>query len=67
MDIRMPVMNGIEAAKRIREFDSEIPIIALSANAYAEDIQQSLAAGMDAHLLKPINKDLLFAALEKVL
>lgn len=58
MDIRMPVMNGLDAARAIRALDREdaenIPIIAMSANAYQEDVQQSLDAGMNAHLTKPI-------------
>jgi signal transduction histidine kinase len=59
LDVRMPIMDGLEAAKAIRASshpDSKaIPIIALSANAYEEDIRQSLAAGMNAHLAKPID------------
>lgn len=55
MDIRMPVMDGLVATKKIRETDSKIPIIALSANTYKEDVEQSLAAGMNAHIGKPIN------------
>lgn len=59
MDMQMPVMNGLEATAAIRKLDSEtaknIPIIALIANAYHEDIQKCLAAGMNAHLSKPIN------------
>lgn len=58
MDIQMPVMNGMEAADIIRRMPykkaSEIPIIALTANAYQEDIQRCLAAGMNTHLSKPI-------------
>lgn len=61
MDMQMPVMNGPEATAAIRKLDSEtakhIPIIALTANAYHEDIQKCLAAGMNAHLSKPINID----------
>ncbi len=59
MDIQMPVMDGYEATKRIRELPSpelsHIPIIALSANAFAEDYQKSLDAGMNAHFPKPID------------
>lgn len=58
MDIKMPVMDGLEAAGRIRALnrpDSRtVPIIALSANAYQEDMEKSMAAGMQAHLAKPI-------------
>ena len=61
MDMQMPVMNGLEATAAIRKLDSEtakhIPLIALTANAYHEDIQKCLAAGMNAHLFKPINID----------
>ena len=58
MDVNMPVMNGLEATRAIRKLDrkdaQEIPIIAMSANAFAEDVQESLKAGMNAHLTKPI-------------
>ncbi len=63
MDIRMPIMNGLEATKEIRKFDKQIPIIALSANAYKEDIDKSLKAGMNAHLSKPIEADQLYNSL----
>ncbi|MCH3967904.1 MAG: PAS domain-containing protein [Atopobiaceae bacterium] len=59
MDIRMPVMDGLEAARAIRASDhpdaGTVPIIAMSANAFEEDRQASLAAGMDAHLAKPVD------------
>lgn len=59
MDLQMPVMDGIEAAKTIRSLEREdaadIPIIALSANVYTEDVAASSAAGMNGHLAKPIN------------
>ena len=58
MDVQMPVMNGYEATKAIRrsshELAKKIPIIAMTANAFSEDIQHSLAAGMNAHVSKPI-------------
>ena len=67
MDLRMPVMDGLEATRRIRALDREdvktIPIIALSANAYDSDVQNSLSAGMDAHLAKPADSDQLYAML----
>lgn len=68
MDIQMPVMNGYEAAKAIREMypDAKLPIIALSANAFAEDKEASLNAGMNAHVAKPIKLDELFATLAEV-
>ena len=58
MDVQMPVMNGYEATKAIRRSSHElaktIPIIAMTANAFSEDIQHSLAAGMTAHISKPV-------------
>lgn len=66
MDIRMPDMNGYEAAKAIRgsshPMAGKIPIIALTANAFSEDVQKSLAAGMTMHLTKPIDIELLSEA-----
>ena len=67
MDIRMPVMNGLEAAREIRKFDKEIPIIALSANAYLEDIKKSKEAGMNAHLAKPIIREELYSNLSALI
>lgn len=61
MDIQMPVMNGYDAAKKIRSLDrtdSNIPIFAMSANAYAEDMEQAQAAGMTGYLTKPINLEI---------
>ena len=58
MDIQMPVMDGLEAARQIRASarpDRRIPIVALSANAFDEDTQRSLDAGMQAHLAKPVD------------
>ena len=61
MDIMMPVMNGLDAAKAIRGLSRPdaptVPIIALSANAFAEDIVRSSEAGMDAHITKPIDEN----------
>ena len=63
MDVQMPVMNGYEATKAIRrsshELAKKIPIIAMTANAFSEDIQHSLAAGMNAHVSKPIEMKVL--------
>ena len=63
MDIQMPVMNGYEATKAIRRSSHElaktIPIIAMTANAFSEDIQHSLAAGMNAHVSKPVDMKVL--------
>ena len=71
MDIRMPVMDGLEATRNIRAMqrsDAEaIPIIALSANASDEDIQNSLESGMDIHLSKPVDSDKLFETLKKLI
>jgi len=67
MDIQMPVMNGYEATKAIRSLDGtyykNLPIIAMSANAYDEDVRNCLDAGMNAHLAKPFQPDDLFNAL----
>ncbi len=69
MDIRMPVMDGIEAAKAIRELDRAdtkvIPIIAMTANAYDEDRKMTSEAGMNDHLAKPIETQLLYQTLYK--
>ena len=63
MDVQMPVMNGYEATKAIRRSSHElaktIPIIAMTANAFSEDIQHSLAAGMNAHISKPVEMRIL--------
>ena len=71
MDVRMPVMNGLEATKVIRSLDradaKEIPIIALTANAFDEDVQRSLQAGMNAHLSKPVESAHLFETLEQLI
>jgi PAS domain S-box-containing protein len=65
MDIQMPVMDGFTATNRIREQErfAELPVLAMTANATVEDRQKSLAAGMNEHIAKPINPDLLFEAL----
>lgn len=59
MDIMMPVMDGLEATSEIRKIDREdcrtIPIIAMSANAFDEDVRRSLASGMNGHLSKPVD------------
>ena len=71
MDIRMPVMDGLEAAATIRALNrpdaKRIPIIALTANAFDEDVQRSLQAGMNAHLTKPVDADHLFQTLEELI
>jgi CheY-like chemotaxis protein len=69
MDIMMPVMNGLDATKAIRASShpeaKTIPIIAMTANAYAEDVKASFEAGMNAHIAKPINVPLLISTLNK--
>ena len=71
MDIQMPVMNGYEAARAIRETDREdagtIPVIAMTANAFAEDIQAARDAGMTAHIAKPIDVGMLKNTLTRIL
>ncbi len=71
MDMRMPVMNGLEAARAIRGLDREdakrIPMIALTANAFDEDVQQSIQAGLNAHLSKPVEPELLFETLGRLI
>ena len=57
MDIRMPRMNGLEATKKIRSRDRDIPIIALTAFAFADDRKKSREAGCNEHLTKPIKID----------
>lgn len=71
MDVQMPVKDGYTATKEIRAHEKEnnkprTPIIALTANAYQEDVDDSIAAGCDAHMTKPIRKDRLLAAIEAV-
>ena len=67
MDIQMPVMDGLEASRRIRARDPEVPIVALTANAFPDDIGHTLAAGMNAHLSKPIGLDQLHKVLRQYL
>jgi len=71
MDMRMPEMDGLEATKAIREMEREdakkIPIIALTANAFDEDVQRSMQAGLNAHLSKPVEPENLFETLETLI
>ena len=70
MDMNMPVMNGCEATKAIRSLDRKdaksVFIIALTANAFAEDVSETVKAGMNAHLAKPANIDLLCKTLARL-
>ena len=71
MDMLMPEMNGLEATRAIRAMQREdaatVPIIALTANAFDEDVQRSLQAGLNAHLSKPVQPDTLYEALETLI
>ena len=71
MDVRMPEMDGLEAASAIRALDrtdaKKIPIIALTANAFDEDVQRSLQVGMNAHLSKPVDPEHLYQTLEELI
>ena len=71
MDMRMPEMDGLEATRRIRDMNrvdaKNIPIIALTANAFDEDVQRSMQAGLNAHLSKPVEPKALFETLEKLI
>ena len=71
MDVMMPVMDGLTAAHRIRSLDradaADVPIVATSANAFAEDVKRSLTSGMNAHVSKPIDPEKLAKVLAKVM
>lgn len=70
MDIQMPIMDGLEATRRIRQLGGdmqELPIIAMSANSHPEDVEMGHKAGMNAHLGKPIDKELLYKTLSRYL
>lgn len=71
MDMQMPLMNGIDATKKIRTCNHEqantIPILAMTANAYKEDIDSCLAAGMNGHLAKPIEPEVLYSSIQAIL
>jgi CheY-like chemotaxis protein len=71
MDIRMPYMDGLEATRTIRAIRKadagKVPIVAMSANAFDEDVQKSLESGMNAHLSKPLDAELMYATLDKLI
>jgi CheY-like chemotaxis protein len=71
MDIQMPMMNGYEATRAIRSLEdpdkSHIPIIAMTANAFEEDKKNAYAAGMDAHIAKPIDVNELMKTIQDTL
>ena len=71
MDVRMPEMDGLEAAAAIRALKrpdaGKIPIIAMTANAFDEDVQRSLQVGMNAHLSKPVEQERLYQTLEELI
>ena len=71
MDVQMPVMDGLEAARRIRAMDSDycknVPIVAMTANAFEEDRKAALEAGMNEHVAKPIDVDKLKKVLRNFL
>jgi CheY-like chemotaxis protein len=71
MDVRMPVMDGLEATKAIRQLSRpdalSIPILAMTADAFEEDIQKCLDAGMNGHIAKPVQPQVLYSELRRVL
>ena len=71
MDVQMPEMDGYEATRRIRRLENQEiaskPIIAMTANAFEEDVQEALKAGMNDHMAKPIRIETLYALMRKYL
>ncbi|NLC73888.1 MAG: response regulator, partial [Clostridiales bacterium] len=69
MDIRMPVMDGLTAARMIRKSgrpdSGTVPVIAMSANAFEEDVKKSLAAGMNEHLAKPVEPEKMYEIMSR--
>ena len=67
MDVQMPVMNGYEAARAIRESGvpeiRDVPIVAMTANAFAEDVREATASGMNAHIAKPVELPVLISTI----
>ena len=70
MDVQMPILNGYETTKKIRQMEdrkkAEIPILAMTANAFKEDAKQCFAAGMNAHIAKPIDIEFLEKTLQRI-
>ena len=67
MDIQLPILNGIEATRIIREFQAELPILATTANAFADDQAACMAAGCTGYVTKPIDFSKLFTLIESIL
>ena len=71
MDIQMPVMNGYEATRAIRQLEdkhlADVPIIAMTANAFQEDKEKALSEGMDGHVAKPLKVEVLLQAMQEAL
>ena len=71
MDVRMPVMDGLSATRAIRALSrpdaKTIPIVAMTANVFDEDVEQSLKAGMNAHLAKPVEPDKLYETMGRLI
>ena len=67
MDIKMPVMDGLEATKQIKQLDRDLPIIAVTANAFDSDRQLAFDAGCDDFLAKPISSDVCLSTISKII
>jgi CheY-like chemotaxis protein len=67
MDMQMPVMDGLTATIEIRKFNADMPIIAMTANAFKEDAERCIEAGMNAHIAKPLDTDVFLSVLTKYL
>jgi CheY-like chemotaxis protein len=67
MDMQMPVMDGLTATREIRKFNKDIPIVAMTANAFKEDAERCIEAGMNTHIAKPIDTDVFLSVLTSFL